>query len=846
MTSAYLLDRLEVDPDARRLLIDGKAVSVGARAFDVLRTLYERRDRVVTKHELLDLVWPGLVVEENNLQVQISSLRKLLGPQAIATIPGRGYRFTAAQSPSEAGHAANDAAPPTTQPGNLPLQLPPMFGRAEDLRRLVALVEAHPLITVVGAAGIGKTTLAVSACSELRTRWRDGVWVAELASLIDPALLPTTIAEMLRIKLGGPGSARDQLLAGLRTQSMLLLLDNCEHLVDAVGVLAADIIAGAPGVRVLSTSQELLGIPGETLFPLEPLAVPAAGERPDESTHGAVRLLVERARMADPRFALSADNAEVVAEICRQLDGLPLAIELAAARVRLLGLNGVRDRIAQRFRLLIGGSRQASQRYKTLRGALDWSYALLTTDEQAVLRRLGIFVGGFSMELAQQATADDTHGDWAVLDALNGLVDKSLVVVESGEPPRYRLLETTRAYSLEKLAEHGELTEMQRRHARAVLDLFDRCARDRIGDPPHLSTRDLFRRLGPELDNTRVALNWAMSESGDLGIANALAAASAPLFWRYDHSLEALQRLLALQRHVDETTDAGRAASFWQMLASLGSKGQLPRKTLLAAAMRAEDLYRLLGSRRRLMTGLFQTGVCLCQAGEWTAAAAKLTEMVDLEDPGDPAWLRSQRYTLQGHISFDREELDEALATLTEQRALLEQTPGEETKLFDCQVNLLIVMSSVGRDEEVLALAEHMIGDHQAQRPLEACHFTVRLVQTQLFLGRIDDATVTIRKVLPYWERDGVLLRNCDTLAMLCAEQGRFRDAARCDGAEAACIVRSGSLDSILRKRALARVRQLIDAAGLAADDVERWQREGAGLDQAHIAALALNTIVDA
>src|SRR5882672_470153 len=422
ISETWRFGRIEVRPAERVLLVDSKAAKLGARAFDLLLALVERRDRIVAKNELLDTVWPGLVVEENNLQVHISTLRKLLGPQVIATVPGRGYRFTAAPDDSAARHAvaAVSAAAPaaswatpsaasavaaTAPLTNLPADLPPLYGRDEDLPALRALIEAHKVVTVVGAGGIGKTALAQALAHQLRGEFEDGVWLVELAPVADATLVATTVAGVLRVELGA--AAPIETLAGeLAASRMLLVLDNCEHLLLAVAELVSALRRAAPNVQLLATSQEPLKVAQEHAYRLSALALPAEAGIESARQAGAVALFEARARAAQPQFALNEKNLAAVVEVCRRLDGIALAIELAAARVPLLGIEGLRARLNERFRVLTGGARLALRRHQTLRAALDWSHGLLTHEEQTVFRRLGVFAGSFGLDSAQRVTAD--------------------------------------------------------------------------------------------------------------------------------------------------------------------------------------------------------------------------------------------------------------------------------------------------------------------------------------------------------------------------------------------------------------------------------------------------------
>jgi predicted ATPase/DNA-binding winged helix-turn-helix (wHTH) protein len=514
---AYHFGPWQLLPAQRALLLQGQAVKLGGRAFDLLLVLVQRRERTVSKNELMDLVWPGLVVEENNLQVQVVALRKLLGHPAVATIPGRGYRFTLpVQSGAEEGAATAPAPPAASAPeasgarSNLPHNLPDIIGRGSELATLRQLVDEHTLVTVAGAGGIGKTRLAQAVANASRQQYSAGVWWVELAALNSSTGVAAAVAQALQVRHGDNRDATQAALAALGNEPALLVLDNAEHLLDGAAAFVQAVLSQAPRVRILVTSQEVLRLPAEHVLRLSTLALPGDDSLAAASDSGAVALFVARARAVDARFELRADNHGAIAEICRRLDGVPLAIELAAARLPLLGLQGLRERLDERFRVLTAGSRAVMRRHQTLRATLQWSHALLDAAEQTVFRRLGVFTGGFTLAAAQ--TVCENAGDssrpidrWDVLEALGGLVDKSLVLADEQDPPRYRLLETTRLFALEQLAAAGETAAALREHAGAMLHGQRSLEQTDRRRPP--TPTELANWLA-ELPNLRCALAW--------------------------------------------------------------------------------------------------------------------------------------------------------------------------------------------------------------------------------------------------------------------------------------------------------------------------------------------------
>ena len=468
-------------PKARLLEKDGAPVHIGGRALDILIFLAERPGDIINKRELVERVWADVNVDEGSLRFHITALRKALGDGAagaryVVNVPGRGYCFAAPVEEGAPPRAAPSiGASPTAH--SLPAALGRMIGRAESIDKIAAELENHRFVVIVGPGGIGKTTVAVAVGHRQRAAFDGAVFFIDFSAVRDMQLVPSTIASVLGLAVSSDDPVPG-LLAFLRHKRMLLIFDSCEHVLDALAPLAESIIREAPGLHILATSRESFRTESEQVRRLFPLDCPprrAGLNAVDVLNYPAAQLFVERIAANLGEFALGDDDAPLVAEICAKLDGIALAIELAAGRVNTYGIAGIASLLNSRFSLLWQGRRTAVPRHQTLSAALGWSYDLLPPAESAVLRRLSIFVGLFSLEAAVAVASGEGIGEPEVIDAIANLAAKSLIATpSSGRPLRYRLLDTTRAYGLDKLEQAGETELFARQHTEYFRVLFER------------------------------------------------------------------------------------------------------------------------------------------------------------------------------------------------------------------------------------------------------------------------------------------------------------------------------------------------------------------------------------
>lgn len=813
-------------------------MSLGSRAFDVLQALIERRERIVTKDELLDIAWPGVVVEENNLQVQISTLRKLLGPQSIATIPGRGYRFAAVLDVPPA--SAAPIAPAAKLRTNLPRPLPALLGRESDVASLGALIDQHLLVSVVGAGGMGKTLLAQHVLDARRETYAHGVCWVEFAHITDPALIPTTVAAALGVDLG-VGDPLQGLCTAVGPLDMLIALDNAEHFLGDVAAVAKALLSAAPDVRLLVTTQAPLKLPAEWVYRIGPLAVPngllPAAQALDFS---AVALFVERARAVDARFVLTDAMAPTVIELCRQLDGLPLAIEFAAARAPMLGVQQLAHSMQNRLKLLnTGRNRNAPARQQTLRAALEWSHGFLDERERTVFRRLAVFAGSASLE-AIKRVVPDSKGDldaWAVMDALSTLVDRSLVAVLSTDDeaaPRYRLLDSPRAYALERLVDAGEMKALRRQHALAIAAYLDAAYDARFSG--RIGTDAWFAIVAMDLDNAREALAWA-HEASEATIEFQIVAG---LLHALPRSLHAERIVLSERCAALIATDMPARIQYRALAGVRRVWFTRHEKRSHDAAQQAVRLARELDVQepdRFLLYRALSDLVCSpVRLHDVDRGAAALEEAREIEDPAWPPHRLVWRARAESFLAASRGNMDEWLS-LNRRVLALDRASGAESSLALC--DLVDAELAAGNAAAAASAGAELVSALAGTREeLDLAFAQLNLTAALLALGDIVQAhavakvgwVLSVRfELQPYW---------ADQLALLAILEMRPRAAAQLAGfADAGYGAREQ--DRAFNGAAAIQRARALSVTALGEAEFKRLHTEGATLRDEDIAALA-------
>lgn len=502
-------------PSARTLTKGPLPVHLGARALDILIALVARAGRVVSNAELVAIVWPNTHIEESALRVHISALRKAIGDgrsgsRFIVSVRGRGYAFVAKIELISADGFAH--VPRTTTLNgrdNVPVPLVKIIGRNEVIGQIAGQLLRTRFVTITGTGGVGKTSAAMAVAQTLASAFRDGMQLVELGSIVSPFLVASHLASLLHLPLPET-QPLPYLVAQLRNRNMLIVFNDCEHVIGPVSEVAEAILRGAPEIYILATSREPLRAMGEWVQRLGPLAVPPISTEltaADALRFPAVQLFTERVLACDGSYQLTDTDALLAAEICARLDGLPLAIELAATRVSLFGLRGLAARLDDRFSILTVGRRTALPRHRTLAAMIDWSHDTLSDEEKIVWRRMSVFHGPFTIDAADRVANDRQTESFNIIDILDGLVEKSLVSVNSrgGEAARYRLLESLRLYAFNKLVQSKEAERVRRRHAQ-----WHERSVEPGGNCTQRPIAQSFRKHGDNVADDRAALEWSL------------------------------------------------------------------------------------------------------------------------------------------------------------------------------------------------------------------------------------------------------------------------------------------------------------------------------------------------
>jgi non-specific serine/threonine protein kinase len=648
-----------------------------------------------------------------------------------------------------------------TATNNLPTQLTSFIGRENEIREAKEKLLSAKLLTLIGPGGTGKTRLSIQLGMEVLPNFTDGVWFIELAPLADPALILQTIASVLNVRAQMGLPLKDIVVDYLRAKNLLLIFDNCEHLVEASAQLADEFLHHAPNIKIIASSREALGIGGETVYRVPSLSLPNQAQASRETLAGfeSIQLFVDRARAANPKFDLTEKNASAVAQICRRLDGIPLALELAAARVTVFSAEQIATRLDDRFKLLTGGSRTALPRQQTLRALIDWSYDLLSEDERALLRRLSVFVGGWVFEAAESICPD-----LDVLDLLTQLVNKSLVTMDDeGDEPRYRLLETVRQYARDKLMEAGEAEEMRNRHLDYFVQLTESAEQALIG----YAALSWINRLEAESDNLRAAFEWGM----ETNVVTVLTMAHALQYFWYrrgyetegrrwaGQALEKIQNLPAVEG--DLSTSAGArqrmlvTAKAWQAISFLAtSQGDF--LVANAASQKCQELARQLGDKRLLATELAFLVATKMMSGDTTYEDSVIEEIVNIaRESNDPFALSVSHGVVGLNMLWKSQDARIANEHVSKGLALLKNTPHhfwQTMMLF----GLGMEARFQGRFDEArerfvpLLAAFHEMGDqHRANMIHSECAHMQRLE------GHHDKAESMYRETILEWQRLG-------------------------------------------------------------------------------------------
>ncbi len=830
---------------------EGLPVALTGRPLAVLALLAAHPQRLWSKGDLLDAVWGHRHVTESVLKVAVNTLRATLGDDAkspcyIETVPRLGYRFVAQVQPAlpDLPKARASASPATSQgsaaaPGNLPKPGATLVGRQAEAVHLLALLQAHRLVTVTGLGGIGKTRLALTVAAQLAAA--DGVWLVRLDELQDPAGLVSAVAQALRLP-DGAGTDAPALARALHTQDLCLVLDNAEHLVDGVASLVDTLLQGAPDVAVLVTSQQPLRLAEEQLLPLAPLGLPGdVADAAPTPAYAAAELFCQRVRQQQPGYVPSLGDHADIAAICRALDGVPLALELAAARVPLLGMAGVRARLDERFALLTRAPRDAAARHRTLAAALDWTYKLLSAEHQTALQRLSVFPASFTANAAEAVLSDPDRPDPEALDTVDALLHRSLLVGQdsapgSGTTPRLRLFDSVRRYAQERLAQAGQEQPTRLRHLAWMRRRFE--AADEIEfDTPLLQWLPPLRA---DIESLRTALQFGLDPAASDAArddAQRLMAASTMFWARSGNRREArkwLDAASALPCSGHTATLLAHALGSFGVWAQLGSPAQAQQ-----ALRRARPALRAAGDQRRLYLSLYFD--CLVQPR--VAAGQDMQPLLqEMRACQDPAWGALARRFLDVAESQQLRALGDmkAYQSLTARIAARCRAAGGLAECWPMENAQAQALALQGQLDAACQLLADTVAEVQAAGWLrEQVPLLAMAASLHLWRDGSAAALALARQATRLLLADGMVWWMADALAWAAWHDGRPADARRLQAWADAQVRQRGDARGPVFKAMQAGLLQAMHP-GEGVDEAEALVEEAAPLDASDAVSLAL------
>lgn len=833
MTEQYRFGRFTLEPAAHRLSADGMRVPLGRTDFRLLLVLLESAGSFVDKEHLVSRVWGRAAVSDSALYFHINALRKALGSDSIVTRQGRGYRFAAqiarnsadAASQQDVARSGLHFVPLTSDTSGGPTRL---IGRMSELRTATDLLAQSRLVTLTGPGGVGKTRLAAAIAGNASVQFADGVRLVELVALNDGALVQSAAATALGARPDGDAKL---LARHLERKSLLVVLDNCEHVIDAAADLCEGLLGAAPNLKILATSREPLSCAGEQVLEVPPFDVSRAEtiSLAELRKADAIELFAERAKSIDLRFHMDDADTHIVARICRRVDGLPLAIEMAAGWVDVLGLARLEAKLDGSMKDWLRSGRTTTARHSTMRATLEWSHNLLSAEEQTVLRRLAVFAGSFAMEAAECVAQDDVVSEERVFEHVASLIRKSMIVLVPGPSgPRYRLLETTRTFMLEKLATSPECAAQWCKHAAYVLHAFE-TAKD---DWETMNANAWTGRYAALLDDLRGALDWTMRENPSDAVA--LAGASWPLWRELCLRVEGRKWLSAAVTRLNADTPPGLEAQLRHGLGEMWPSHQ----AACAEFARAATLYRSLGESGRLGGALARLGFALLMSGRIGEAQPVVEESLSLLTHTPWTRMLATAYSAKSCVEARLNHFEAARRAAGKALSLCELI-GAPRMAFAISANLIEMSLESADLDGAIALGRSLTNRLRDTPHSDLRGFALGLLCAALTArGDIDEALAVAREAAPLLRDDGALPWLFDHLALRAGLARRMTDAALLAGyADAACQT-LGHVREPVGRNAVEHLSRLLRDS-LPDDDIAELSRIGAQLSEDQAMTLA-------